>query len=1050
MNPESSQTKPFDPIQEVRFAIVMYGGVSLAIYINGVAQELLHMVRATAPSNPISNTPTQLLIAEEELAGTERVYRKLGRLLGSNRKHAAQVQERDPVRTRFVIDILSGTSAGGINGVFLAKALANNQSIDKLQRLWIEEGDIARLINDKISIKDLPGVTIEHPPASLLNSRRMYVKLLDAISGMETGASSNSDRESPLTEELDLFVTATDIYGLTLPLKLADKVIFERRYRNVFHFLYASEYATGDHRNDFLAKNDPFLAFSARCTSAFPFAFEPMTLRDVADASPFKNNPDGFQRALKAWEEFFKDYLRSTDDSPSSTSAPRGDFLRRAFGDGGYLDNKPFSYATETLTRRRTDFPATRKLIYIEPSPENPESEPVPMERPDVVQNVSAALLTLPREETIRQDLELVTQRNRLIERVNRITQGIESDVRTYSKKHPIDPLSPEEWAKRTLPEMIATHGPTYGGYHRLKVAALTDELTDLIARVEGFDAGSDEFFAIRYLVRAWRDAHYAETPKEGQSTQNQFLMEFDLSYRIRRLNFIQKKIDQLHALDKTADTIMKAAMVGRVSLPSQAPQPDALQQELRKWKCDLNQVLVLLRRAGRLLRSRSHDNPLRQRIADLNISRSALKQLLEIENEDDRTRTAEKILSEPSSGGPSRNAQMEAVATFIREKLKDITVKAAHSCEEILRPPIASSLEITPIGAAQQCLWHYYENFEQYDLITFPIFYETEVGEADTVAIVRISPEDATNLVNERESGCRKLAGTTLANFGGFLERRWRESDMMWGRLDAAERLITTVLLDHPEFNSEAESLISEAQAAILAEEVNSRGENEARQILIEGFLRTKTGQPNAAALQQFIRKMTAVTHDAKLLNLLNESEMVDLYNRVFQKNHEPEPESLLRSLARATQVVGNMLDGLSDRYVLASRRVAWWLVMLGRIVWGLIEVAVPRKLGTLIFHYWLRVLYLFEAVLIVGGVLLGFQSAQKFGILLLAITAALDIAPRLLGAYLQSKKKAKSLWFRILVGAIGVGIVLAGLGVIELLHLVNSAGQWLSRGLR
>ncbi len=38
-----------DYTQEVRFAIVMYGGSSLAIYMNGVAQELLRMVRATAP-----------------------------------------------------------------------------------------------------------------------------------------------------------------------------------------------------------------------------------------------------------------------------------------------------------------------------------------------------------------------------------------------------------------------------------------------------------------------------------------------------------------------------------------------------------------------------------------------------------------------------------------------------------------------------------------------------------------------------------------------------------------------------------------------------------------------------------------------------------------------------------------------------------------------------------------------------------------------------------------------------------------------------------------
>ncbi len=38
----------FTPTQEVRFAVVMYGGVSLAIYINGVVQELLQRTGAPA------------------------------------------------------------------------------------------------------------------------------------------------------------------------------------------------------------------------------------------------------------------------------------------------------------------------------------------------------------------------------------------------------------------------------------------------------------------------------------------------------------------------------------------------------------------------------------------------------------------------------------------------------------------------------------------------------------------------------------------------------------------------------------------------------------------------------------------------------------------------------------------------------------------------------------------------------------------------------------------------------------------------------------------
>ena len=60
----------------------MYGGVSLAIYINGVTQELFELVRATAPADP--NAPdSPAKFAEDKLSGSGKVYRKLGQLLGS-------------------------------------------------------------------------------------------------------------------------------------------------------------------------------------------------------------------------------------------------------------------------------------------------------------------------------------------------------------------------------------------------------------------------------------------------------------------------------------------------------------------------------------------------------------------------------------------------------------------------------------------------------------------------------------------------------------------------------------------------------------------------------------------------------------------------------------------------------------------------------------------------------------------------------------------------------------------------------------------------------
>ena len=55
------------------------------------------------------------------------------------------------------VDVISGSSAGGINGIFLAKVLANEQTIDRLRDLWVDEGDIGLLVNDSTSYRTCPG-----------------------------------------------------------------------------------------------------------------------------------------------------------------------------------------------------------------------------------------------------------------------------------------------------------------------------------------------------------------------------------------------------------------------------------------------------------------------------------------------------------------------------------------------------------------------------------------------------------------------------------------------------------------------------------------------------------------------------------------------------------------------------------------------------------------------------------------------------------------------------------------------------------------------------
>lgn len=55
--------------REIRFAVVIYGGVSLTIYINGIVQEMLHLVRSTANE-------------AGELSPVELVYRELATMVG--------------------------------------------------------------------------------------------------------------------------------------------------------------------------------------------------------------------------------------------------------------------------------------------------------------------------------------------------------------------------------------------------------------------------------------------------------------------------------------------------------------------------------------------------------------------------------------------------------------------------------------------------------------------------------------------------------------------------------------------------------------------------------------------------------------------------------------------------------------------------------------------------------------------------------------------------------------------------------------------------------
>src|SRR6266404_695640 len=99
--------------QEVRFAIVLYGGVSLAIYINGVVQEIRNLIRAT------SGTP----LSTDEAGGPIPVYQRLASILERGKIPSGELPATDgqnrPIRTRFKVDrwIVDFTSVSQMNAL---------------------------------------------------------------------------------------------------------------------------------------------------------------------------------------------------------------------------------------------------------------------------------------------------------------------------------------------------------------------------------------------------------------------------------------------------------------------------------------------------------------------------------------------------------------------------------------------------------------------------------------------------------------------------------------------------------------------------------------------------------------------------------------------------------------------------------------------------------------------------------------------------------------------------------------------------------------------
>ena len=154
------------PSEQVRFAVVLNGGVSLAVWMGGVVLEIDRLTKAPR-------------------AGTG-AYSILKRLTGCHAR----------------ADVITGTSAGGINGAALALTQVNRGADPAMLRdLWIDQGRLETLLRQPF----------RGQPTSLLRGDEYFLPQLNAA--LSLLAKPDHHWRPPSGRPIDLTITTTVISG---------------------------------------------------------------------------------------------------------------------------------------------------------------------------------------------------------------------------------------------------------------------------------------------------------------------------------------------------------------------------------------------------------------------------------------------------------------------------------------------------------------------------------------------------------------------------------------------------------------------------------------------------------------------------------------------------------------------------------------------------------------------------------------------------------------------------------------------------------------------
>jgi patatin-related protein len=801
----SSKLEKPDFSHEHRLGLVVYGGVALAIYMNGICQEFYNAVRGRG------------------------IYKLIKALTDAD----------------IVVDIISGTSAGGINGVLLSYALANSKEqktnstqkgkkirseikFEKFASVWKDSGDIQKLLFSK----KYDGVE----KTSFFDGVGYYKsEIKQALENRFEDLKEAAPEDDWFSEfgELDLFVTGTDTLGrIHQVFDSTGCVIDVKDHQTIFHLKYR-EY--GD--NPFKPNDISYEALAKLCqiTSCFPVAFPPVTVRldtqgdadeKLVEWGKLKKNrllPNQKPEVDKSRSSKKRDEAKKIDDDP-------GEGYRLHFVDGGVLDNRPFSYTIKEIYHRRAERPVFRKLFYIDPSPDRFHDNPryKEMLKPDIVQVVLDSLTGMPRYESINNDLELIKEHNEKIRRYKFLLADI------------------EELLDKEVPDIENRdiYDQQRNVYLRTRLISLKDNILPLVF------LESDDFLAANNKEKndncnKEKEKNY-KLDKVAKLLSNPFtdpektyerlkLLEnleeefryLDIEYALRKYFFISDYVYKLLDREYLCRWLNKKGKKENLDFSAQASVKeedlDKIIEKLRGIIIKLNSYIKLLEVVKEKLYSFFLCKQIEEYFSNLldNIDHCSSSEefatkfyrgmlwlhgrFLDVELQADLS--IEKLSNnlQQNSLKILNNLHGDLDELFEKSAKEQISVLNQLSNKSILKKLLEETdkqLDDNPFGdLLKNNLQKYFREFEKFDAFLFPLDYLAGVPEKQEIETYRISPEDAKlGLSNTIEKGKRlayKLAGDSLNAFGGFFKKSWRANDILWGRLDGLNRLVEALITE-------------------------------------------------------------------------------------------------------------------------------------------------------------------------------------------------------------------------------------------------------------